>query len=156
MPRLMALDLGEKRIGVAVSDETALIARSYTVFKRTSRSADFEKIGRIIDQENISLLIIGLPIPLSGEEGPKAAWVRDYGADLARRLEIEIKFWDESLSTLAAENSLRERGIHKQKRRQQVDAVAAAFILQSYLDAHNQPNKPNQPNNPITQSTNNQ
>jgi putative Holliday junction resolvase len=62
--------------------------------------------------------------------------VRDYGADLAQRLEIEIVYWDESLSTVAAENSLRERGIHRQKRRAQVDAVAAAFILQSYLDAH--------------------
>lgn len=133
----MALDLGEKRIGVAVSDETALIARSYTVFKRSSRSADFEQIGRLIDQEDISLLIIGLPIPLSGEEGAKAAWVRDYGAELAQQLEIEVEFWDESLSTVAAENSLRERGIHGKKRRSQVDAVAAAFILQSYLDTNN-------------------
>ena len=137
MARLMALDLGEKRIGVAVSDETALIARSHTVFKRTSRAADFEQIGRIIDQEEISLLIIGLPIPLSGEEGAKAAWVRDYGAELAQQLKIGIEFWDESLSTVAAENSLRDRGIHGKKRRSQVDAVAAAFILQSYLDTNN-------------------
>jgi putative Holliday junction resolvase len=132
----MALDLGEKRIGVAVSDETGLIARSFTVFKRTSRLADFEKIGRIIDQEAVSLLIIGLPVLLSGEEGTKAAWVRDYGADLAQRLDIDVVYWDESLSTVAAENSPRERGIHRQKRRAQVDAVAAAFILQSYLDAN--------------------
>jgi putative Holliday junction resolvase len=131
----MALDLGEKRVGVAVSDETGLIARSHTVFKRASRLADFEKIGRIIDQENINLLIIGLPVPLSGVEGDKAAWVRDYGADLAQRLNIDIIFWDESLSTVDAEDSLRQRGIHGRKRRQQVDAVAAAFILQSYLDA---------------------
>ncbi|MFZ0546388.1 MAG: Holliday junction resolvase RuvX [Candidatus Promineifilaceae bacterium] len=136
MGRRMALDLGEKRIGVAVSDETGLVARSYTVFKRSSRLADFEKIGRIIDQEAITLLIIGLPVLLSGEEGTKVAWVRDYGADLAKRLDIEIEFWDESLSTVAAEDSLRERGVHGRKRRERVDAVAAAFILQSYLDAH--------------------
>jgi putative Holliday junction resolvase len=134
----MALDLGEKRIGVAVSDETGLVARSHTVFKRTSRLADFEKIGRIIDQEAVTLLIIGLPVLLSGEEGSKAAWVRDYGADLAQRLDIDIEFWDESLSTVDAEDSLRERGIHGRKRRSRVDAVAAAFILQSYLDAHRQ------------------
>lgn len=133
----MALDLGEKRIGVAVSDETALIARSHSVFKRTSRAADFEKIGRIINQENIAHLIVGLPILLSGQEGSKAAWARDYGADLSGRLGIEVTFWDESLSTVAAENSLRERGINRQKRRSQVDAVAAAFILQSYLDSQN-------------------
>lgn len=133
---MMALDLGEKRIGVAVSDPTGLVARSHTVFKRTSRSADFEKIGRIIDQEDVSQLIIGLPVLLSGEEGTKAAWVRDYGADLAQQLDIKVEFWDESLSTVAAEDSLRERGIHGKRRRGRVDAVAAAFILQSYLDAH--------------------
>lgn len=132
----MALDLGEKRIGVAVSDETGLIARSYTVFERSSRLADFEKIGRIIDREDVALLIIGLPITLSGKEGDKAAWARDYGGDLAQRIDIEVKFWDESLTTVDAEASLRERGIHGKKRRERVDAVAAAFILQSYLDAH--------------------
>jgi putative Holliday junction resolvase len=131
----MALDLGEKRIGVAVSDETALIARSHSVFKRTSRTADFLKIGRIITQENIALLIVGLPVHLSGKEGSKATWARDYGTDLSNRLGIDVTFWDESLSTVAAENSLRERGVHRQKRRSRVDAVAAAFILQSYLDA---------------------
>ncbi len=135
MTRLLALDLGEKRIGLAVSDEIGLLARSHSVIKRTSRSADFEKIGRIINQEKISLIVVGLPVSLSGVEGSKAAWARDYGADLANRLGIEVTFWDESLSTVAAENSLRERGIHRKKRRSQVDAVAAAFILQSYLDA---------------------
>ena len=132
----MALDLGEKRIGVAVSDEIGLLARSHSVFKRTSRRADFKKIGRIIDQENIALLIVGLPLLLSGQEGSKAAWARSYGTDLSERLDIEVKFWDESLSTVTAENSLRERGVHGKKRRSQVDAVAAAFILQSYLDAN--------------------
>lgn len=132
----MALDLGEKRIGVAVSDEIGLLARSHSAIKRTSRAADFEKIGRIIDQEKITLLVIGLPVLLSGQEGSKARWARDYGTDLSNRLGIKVEFWDESLSTVAAEDSLRERGIHRQKRRDKVDAVAAAFILQSYLDAN--------------------
>jgi putative Holliday junction resolvase len=136
MTKLLALDLGEKRIGIAVSDDIGLLARSHSVIKRTSRTADFEKISRVIEQEKITAVIVGLPVHLSGKEGSKAAWARDYGADLSERLEIAVTFWDESLSTVAAEDSLRQRGIHGRKRRSQVDAVAAAFILQSYLDAH--------------------
>jgi putative Holliday junction resolvase len=132
----MALDLGEKRIGVAISDETQLIARSYTVLKRSSRLADFEKIGRIVDQEGITLVIVGLPITLSGNEGSKAAWARDYGTELADKLQIEVCFWDESFSTVDAQASLQARGKNLRKQRDWIDAVAAAFILQSYLDAN--------------------
>ena len=133
--RVMALDLGEKRIGVAVSDETCLIARAHSVFKRTSRLADFERIGRIIDEEGVYLLIVGLPTLPSGEEGSKAAWVRDYAEELDDTIRINIEFWDESFSTVDAESSLRERGKRGKRSREWVDAVAAAFILQSYLDA---------------------
>ena len=132
----MALDLGEKRIGVAVSDETYLIARSYAVLNRSSRLADFEKIGRIVDREGITLVIVGLPLTLSGNEGTKAAWARDYGAGLAAALEIEVCFWDESFSTVDAQASLQARGQNAKKQREWIDAVAAAFILQSYLDAN--------------------
>jgi putative Holliday junction resolvase len=133
--RVMALDLGEKRIGVALSDENRLLARGYRVLKRSSRLADLEKIERIIDEQRVTLLIVGLPIPLSGEEGTKAAWVRDYAGQLADRLPIEVKLWDESFSTVDAEASLRARGKRGKEQRERVDAVAAAFILQSYLDA---------------------
>lgn len=133
--RVMALDLGEKRIGVALSDENRLLARGYRVLKRSSRLADFEKIQRIVDEQRVTLLIVGLPIPLSGEEGSKAAWVRDYAGQLADRLPIKVKLWDESLSTVDAEASLRARGKRGKEQRERIDAVAAAFILQSYLDA---------------------
>jgi putative holliday junction resolvase len=133
--RVLALDLGEKRIGVAVSDETRTIARSHCVLKRTSRLADFEKIGRIIDEEGVTLVVVGLPVHLDGREGQKAAWVRDYTAALANHLNAATEFWDEALTTVAAEESMRQRGQSRRKQRQWVDAVAAAFILQSYLDA---------------------
>lgn len=133
--RILALDLGEKRLGVAVSDETRTVARSVTVFERSSRLADFERIRQVVDEYGVNLLIVGLPILVSGEEGDKAAWVRDYAGELERNLGVEIKFWDESYTTVQAEASLRERGIHGRRRRKRVDAVAAAFILQSYLDA---------------------
>jgi putative Holliday junction resolvase len=133
--RVMALDLGEKRIGVAVSDELRLVAKSYAVVKRQSRREDFARYQQIIAEQKITLLVIGLPITLGGEEGEKAAWVRDYADDLRGLITIPITFWDESLTTVEAEASLRERGIRGKKAKDRVDAVAAAFILQNYLDA---------------------
>jgi putative Holliday junction resolvase len=81
------------------------------------------------------LLVIGLPLTLGGEEGQKAAWVRDYAADLGRHIDVPIVFWDESLTTVEAEASLRAQGRRGRKLKARVDAVAAALILQSYLDA---------------------
>ncbi len=133
--RVMALDLGEKRIGVALSDESQRIARPYTVLKRSSREADFEKIRQIIAEQNVTLLVIGLPTLLSGQEGDKAAWVRDYASELAQSIDCRIELFDESLTTVDAEASLRNRGIRGKRKRQRIDAVAAAFILQSFLDA---------------------
>ena len=131
----MALDLGEKRIGVAVSDELRMIARSHSVIKRTSRVADYAKYANIIAQEQITLLVVGLPVTLGGEEGSKAKWTRDYAGQFAEQINIPIVFFDEALTTVEAEASMRARNIRGKKARAQVDAVAAAFILQNYLDA---------------------
>jgi putative Holliday junction resolvase len=133
--RILALDLGEKRIGIAISDETRMIARSLEVMERGSRLADFERIGQIVDEQGVTLLIVGLPLLASGEEGQKASWMRDYARDLQGRLGLTIQFWDESYTTVQAEASLRDRGVHGRRRRRRVDAVAAAIILQSYLDS---------------------
>ncbi|MDX1416345.1 MAG: Holliday junction resolvase RuvX [Candidatus Promineifilaceae bacterium] len=134
--KVMALDLGEKRIGVALSDPSRTIAKSYAVLIRKSRKEDFQRYANIIAQEAIKLLVVGLPVPLSGIEGQRANWVRDYTADLRKHIEIPVEFWDESFSTKQAEASLRERGLRGKKIKERVDAVAAAFILQDYLDAH--------------------
>ncbi len=133
--RVLALDLGEKRIGVAISDEGWMLARSLTVLKRRSRQQDFERISRIVGEQDVSLVVVGLPLLASGQEGDKAAWVRDYSDDLQKHLALPVQFWDESYTTVRAEASLRERGIRGKRRRMRVDAAAAAFILQSYLDA---------------------
>lgn len=132
----MALDLGEKRIGVAVSDATRTIAKAYGVIIRKSRLEDFQRYSAIINEEEVTLLVMGLPVPLSGVEGQRAAWVRDYTAELSRHIDVPIEFWDESFSTKQAEASLRARGKKGKKMKERVDAVAAAFILQDYLDAH--------------------
>lgn len=134
--KIMALDLGEKRIGVALSDESRIIASSYAVLTRKSRREDFQRYAAIIAEQNVALLVMGLPVPLSGVEGQRAAWVRDYTEELRQHVAIPIAYWDESFSTKQAEASLRARGQRGKKIKQRVDAVAAAFILQDYLDAH--------------------
>ncbi len=132
----MALDLGEKRIGVAISDATRTIAKAYGVILRKSRQEDFQRYANIIAEQKATLLVMGLPIPLSGVEGQRAAWVRDYTAELAQHIAIPVEYWDESFSTKQAEASLRARGQRGKKVKARVDEVAAAFILQDYLDAH--------------------
>lgn len=133
--RVMALDLGEKRIGVALSDTTRTIAAAHSVIARKSRAEDAARYAHLIAEHHIALLVVGLPITLSGTEGQRAAWVRDYAADLERQLGVPIVFWDESLTTMEAEAALRAQGRRGRKLKERVDAVAAAVILQSYLDA---------------------
>lgn len=131
--RIMAIDLGEKRIGMALSDPTRTLAKAYGVLARKSRREDFERFGRIIAEQEVTLVVMGLPLTLGGEEGQRAAWVRDYTAELQQHLPVPIVFWDESLTTKDAEASLRARGQRGKKLKQRVDAVAAAFILESFL-----------------------
>ncbi|PIE81237.1 MAG: Holliday junction resolvase RuvX [Chloroflexi bacterium] len=133
--RILALDLGEKRIGVAVSDATRTIAQPLTVIKRTSRKADFESIGRFVQEQQANMLLVGLPLMLDGRVGDKAAWVQDYAAELQRTLDLPLELWDEAFTTVQAEASLKARGKKWRQSRDQVDAVAASFILQSYLDS---------------------
>ena len=133
--RVMALDLGEKRIGIAISDPTRTIASPHSVLNRASRAADFAHYAQLINEQRITLLVIGLPITLGGQEGQRAAWVRDYADGLRDQIDIPITLWDESLSTVAATAALHAQGRRGRKVKERVDAVAAALILQSYLDA---------------------
>jgi len=132
----MALDLGSKRIGVAVSDSIRMIASSYGVIKRGSRQQDYARYREIIAEQKITLLVVGLPTRADGSDSDTAVWIRDYIAELSQKIDIPIEFWDESHSTLRAEQSLHLRGQYGKKARKRIDAVAAAIILQDYLDAH--------------------
>lgn len=133
--RLMALDLGEKQIGVAISDELQMIARSHSVIQRTSRAADFAQIETIVRTEGVAAIVVGLPVELDGVEGPLAHWVRDYAGALGQYLRLDVTFWDESFTSKQASASMRARGIRARDQKEWIDAVAAAFILQDYLDA---------------------
>jgi putative holliday junction resolvase len=134
--RHLALDLGDRRIGVAVSDSVGMLARPVEVFERRSRLEDFKHIRKLIQQHGVEALVVGLPLNLDGTEGQQAAWVRDYTAALAEALAdvlpAPITLWDERLSSETAIDILREQG--RNPRTEPIDAVAAAVILQSYLD----------------------
>jgi putative Holliday junction resolvase len=130
----LALDVGDRRVGVAVSDPLGLWARPLTVLKRRSREQDFQAIAALVDEYQVSLVIVGHPLEFHGEVGPQARRVERYAAALAERLPVPLALWDERLSTAEAERMLREAGESSRRYRDRLDAVAAAVILQSYLE----------------------
>ncbi|MGQ9627444.1 MAG: Holliday junction resolvase RuvX [Anaerolineae bacterium] len=132
--RLLALDLGEARIGVAVSDPEKTLARSLTVIKRRSKKEDFATIARLVDEMEAEAIVVGYPLSLNGEAGPQARRAERYARALAQELNIPVYLWDESFSTAEAKRLMIEAG-HKRKARRREDAVAAAVILQDYLDS---------------------
>jgi putative holliday junction resolvase len=134
--KYLGVDLGEKRIGLALTDGLRLVAEPWGMFNRTSRVADFAYLQKVVVEQNVRLLVFGLPVTLGGEEGRMAAWVREYATAVSTALNLPVTFWDESLTSQAAERSLREQGLNSKQMKAHVDAVAAALMLQSYLEAH--------------------
>jgi putative Holliday junction resolvase len=133
--RILALDLGTKRIGVAVSDITGTVASPLTVLTRSrSRRHDRERIAALVRDEEAELVVIGLPLSLSGAEGPAARAARTEAEALGTMIPVPIETFDERLTTVTAERALAEAGVRGPARRQVVDKVAAAVILQSFLD----------------------
>lgn len=132
--RVAGLDLGSRRIGVAVSDPLGLTAQPHSVIDRSAHFAG--ELGEIVRSEQVRKLVVGLPLTLEGREGPAAEGVRAEAAELESALGIPVEFWDERLTTVTAEKVLLESGMRRNARRKVVDKVAAAVMLQSYLDAH--------------------
>jgi len=130
--RLLGLDIGGRRIGVAISDEMGMIASPIAMIERQSDVAG--RLRKLIAEYGASRLVAGLPVGLSGREGPQAAEVRAFTDALAAEVGLPLEYWDERLSTSIAEQSLIAQGTRREKRKQQVDAVAASVILQGYLD----------------------
>jgi putative holliday junction resolvase len=130
--RLLGLDIGGKRIGVAISDEMGVIASPVGMVPRGPASA--AQIRAHAERLGAVGLVIGLPVGLSGREGPQAAEVRSFMESITPEIGLPVEWWDERLSTTIAERSLIASGTRRDKRKQQVDAAAAAVILQGYLD----------------------
>ncbi len=135
--RLMALDIGERRIGIAVS-ESGILATPHSILERKSRQEDFTRLQRLLAELKIDCVVVGLPYSLSGYEtvGPQARRVKRYAEALARIVTIPFVYFDESYSTVDAESFLTQAGRKPSGgKKVPVDAAAAAVILQNYLDA---------------------
>jgi putative Holliday junction resolvase len=132
--RLMGLDVGDRRIGVALSDPGKVIARSLQVIERRSLQADMEQLRSLVEENEVEKVIVGHPLHLDGQAGEQAERAQDYAAELAASLGVPVVLWDEAFSTERARQAMIEAGRTRKKRRERLDAVAAAVILQDYLD----------------------
>lgn len=134
--RILALDLGEKTIGLALSDGTHTVASPLETLKRTKFQADAQALERIMDERGCAALVLGLPINMDGSEGPRCQSVRQFAANFLARRDVPLAFWDERLSTASVERMLvGEADLSRRRRAQVVDKVAAAYILQGALEA---------------------
>jgi putative holliday junction resolvase len=138
--RILALDVGERRVGMAVSDLTGALARPLQALMRRSREEDFAAIAAVVAEHDVGLIVVGQPLSLDGGIGPQARQIARYAEALAERLSVQIVMWDERFTTMEAEEILRQRRSEKKRRQArtsgELDAIAAAVILQSYLDSH--------------------
>ena len=130
--RLLGLDIGERRIGVAISDEMGMIASPLMTVQTSGNVV--EEMRRLIAKYNVARIVVGLPIGLSGREGPQARIVRGVADKLAKSLKIDIVYSDERMSSAVAEQALISQKTRRDKRKQHIDNMAAAVILQGYLD----------------------
>lgn len=136
MSRILALDYGRRRIGVAVSDPTRTIASPLaTLTRREGKRPPWPEIARIVTDQEIAEVVIGLPLDLEGEEGEWAAEVRGFGAEVVRRFALPVHWVDERLTSVMAERAVRGMGLSRTRREEKgrIDSAAAALILQAHL-----------------------
>jgi len=132
--RLLGLDLGEKTIGLALSDTRLTIATPMETLKRGKFAADAAKLGAIVAGQNVGGLVVGLPLNMDGSDGPSAQSARAFARNFAARSPLPILLWDERLSTAAVTRTLLEADASRRRRAQVVDKMAAGYILQGVLD----------------------
>ncbi|MDX2221515.1 MAG: Holliday junction resolvase RuvX [Rhodospirillaceae bacterium] len=133
---VLGLDLGTKTIGVAISDVGLMIASPLLTLKRKKFSQDYAELNKIIQDRDVGALVIGLPVEMSGAEGPRAQSARAFAAEVLKRRDLPVAFWDERMSTAAVQRMLTDEADLSRKRRAElVDKAAAAYILQGLLDS---------------------
>jgi putative Holliday junction resolvase len=136
--RKLGIDYGSKYIGLAVSDRSNTIAHSKDVIKRTALNQDLDIIKKYLKDYEIDEIVVGMPTSLDGSVGPRAKRTQEFINFLNNRLEIKITNWDERFTTLIADQSMLDADLSRKKRKKMVDKIAAALILQNYLDFINQ------------------
>jgi putative Holliday junction resolvase len=143
--RILALDLGEVRTGVAVSDPFGWTAQPVEVVQTRSTDHLIRRISELVREYEVETLLVGMPLNMDGTEGAQARWVRQFGARLSREIPgPEIVYWDERLTTFESEEVLIESGVKSRKRKSRRDKIAAALILRSYLE-HQRRTRPSEP-----------
>ncbi len=133
--RILALDLGKRRIGLAISDPLGITAQGLPNLDRSNKRADLEALDKLVKEREVGMLLIGNPMNMGGAEGRQSGWAREFGEAIARRTGLPVKYWDERLTTVEAGRVLRESGISIEKRAAAVDRLSAVILLQSYLDS---------------------
>jgi putative Holliday junction resolvase len=133
--RVLALDVGKRRIGLAISDGLGLTAQGLPTLERTTIREDLTHLAELTAEREVGLFLIGDPLHMSGDQSRQAQYIRDFAARLSERTGVPVKFWDERLTTVQAHRVLRESGISIEKRAKAIDKLAAVILLESYLDS---------------------
>jgi putative Holliday junction resolvase len=133
--RILALDLGKKRIGLALSDPFGITAQGLPTLERTNLRQDMAALAALVAEREVTLLLMGNPIHMSGHEGRQAAYVHEFAERLAALTGVALKYWDERLTTVEAHRVLRSSGIGIEKRARAIDKLSAMILLESYLDS---------------------
>ena len=138
--RVMALDVGDKTIGVAMSDALLLTAQSRPTIRRKNVKSDIEALSVIAEENEVHEIVVGHPIHMDGRQSAQSGKVERFAEELRKAVNVPIVFWDERLTSFEAEQHLEQMGLNWRQRREHVDKIAAMIILQSYLDSR--PTKP--------------
>ncbi len=131
----MALDIGDRTIGVACSDEGLILASPVETIQRRGKKADSIRVDTLVKERGVSRVIAGLPLTLRGDAGPQSVKVKEFVETLRRRLKVPVEMWDERLTTREAERILVAADMKRARRKQVIDQMAAVLILQTFLDA---------------------
>ena len=132
--KIISLDIGTVRIGIATSDIMEIIASAYEVYRRKNIAEDVKYIASLVSKLDAGEIVIGLPLKLDGSEGQSVEMARAFGEELSKLVSVPIMYQDERLSTVSAERILIESGVRREKRKDKIDSIAATIILQTYLD----------------------
>jgi len=133
--RIMALDVGDKTIGVAISDALLLTAQARPTLRRKDPQSDIEHLRRLAVENEVHQVVVGQPLHMDGRESPQSQKIARFAEQLQQTLDLPIVFWDERLTSFEAEQHLEQLGLNWRQRREQVDKIAAMIILQNYLDS---------------------
>jgi putative Holliday junction resolvase len=133
--RVMALDVGDKTIGVAISDALLLTAQFRPTIRRKDLKSDIEMLQKLVVENEVHEIIVGQPLHMNGKESPQSQKIARFAEQLRQALGLPIVFWDERLTSFEAEQHLQQMGLNWRQRREQVDKIAAMIILQNYLDS---------------------